>query len=108
MVAQRFVGVLQLQHDGFVVTERAAVCTAGHGEVVDDAETVEAGVTADFMDGAAQDHFMFSLQNKSQKISEFHRRDHTYSQLVSAINLVLFSPQSKCARSLYVIVSLIL
>ena len=41
----------------------AAVGTAGHGQVVHCTETVEAGVTAELVDGTGQDHLMFALQD---------------------------------------------
>lgn len=41
----------------------AAVGTAGHGQVVYCTETVEAGVTAELVDGTGQDHLMFALQD---------------------------------------------
>lgn len=61
-VAQSFVAAFHLQHERLVVAVRAAVCTAGHGEVVHCAETVETGVAADLMDSTAQDHLMLALQ----------------------------------------------
>lgn len=60
-VAQRFAAAFQLQQQGFAVAVGAAVCTAGHGEVVYGAETFKAGVTTQLVDGTVQDHLVFAL-----------------------------------------------
>lgn len=39
----------------------AAVCAAGHGQVVHGTEAFEAGVAAQLMDCAVQDHLVFAL-----------------------------------------------
>lgn len=62
-VAQSFAAAVHLQHERLVVAVGAAVGTAGHGQVVYCTETVEAGVTAELVDGTGQDHLMFALQD---------------------------------------------
>lgn len=68
-VAQSFAAAVHLQHERLVVAVGAAVGTAGHGQVVYCTETVEAGVTAELVDGTGQDHLMFALQDGWQKKS---------------------------------------
>lgn len=74
-IAQSFAAAFHLQQHGFVVAVGAAVCTAGHGEVVHCTETFKAGVTAQLMDGAIQDHLMFALYKGWQKKSARYFRD---------------------------------
>lgn len=62
-VAQSFAAAVHLQHERLVVAVGAAVGTASHGQVVYCTETVEAGVTAELVDGTGQDHLMFALQD---------------------------------------------
>lgn len=45
----------------------ATVGAAGHGQVVHLTEAVEAGVAADLVNGAAQDHLMFALEGEERK-----------------------------------------
>lgn len=41
----------------------AAVGTAGHGQVVYRAETLKAGVAAELVHSAAENHFVFALKD---------------------------------------------
>lgn len=63
-IAQSFAAAFQLQQHRFAVAVGGAVCTAGHGQVVDCTETCKAGITAQLMDGTVQDHLMFALYKR--------------------------------------------
>lgn len=66
-VAERLAAVLQLQHDGFALAVGATAGAAGHRQVVDGAEAVEAGVAAHLVDGAPKDHLVFALQRDGRR-----------------------------------------
>lgn len=60
-IAQSLAAAFQLQQQRFAMAVGGAVCTAGHGQVVDCTETRKAGVAAQLMDGTIQDHLVFAL-----------------------------------------------
>lgn len=68
---------------------RATVPTAGHGQIVHRTEAVEAGVAADLVDGAAQDHLVFTLQGDETKRVILNQRDVRAAWKFSRIGLTM-------------------
>lgn len=60
-IAYGFAGILHLQQERFVCAVGATAPAARHGQVVDGTETAKAGIAANLVHGATQDHLMFGL-----------------------------------------------
>ena len=94
-VAQSLAAAVHLQQHRFAVAVGAAVSAAGHGQVVHAAEAFEAGVAAQFMDRAVQDHLVFTLLGNTRRRTGSQRFVLCGVDLIFSKELVSFSTHLK-------------